>query len=96
MKKILLLLGFMLFISQYVGATQARLDGFGGLPSWAIGEDDSLIWYNPAYLSDYSNYLWAELGEVSAYGNVYSSWGVLSTDLKIILKLWGYFWLNHT
>lgn len=82
MKKILLLLCVLLFISRYAGATQARLGGLGNLPSWAIGEDDSLVWYNPAYMSNYSNYLWAELGEANAFGNIDSSWGGASYGFK--------------
>lgn len=91
MKKILLLLCVMLFISQSAEATQARLGGLGTLPSWAIGEDDSLIWYNPAYISNYSNYLWAELGESNAFGNAISSWGGASYGFKDNTRTLGLF-----
>ncbi|MDD5492200.1 MAG: hypothetical protein PHV60_05920 [bacterium] len=91
MKKILLFLCFLLLINRSAGATQARLDGFGLLPSWAIEEDDSLIWYNPVYISNYPDYLWAELGESDVFGNADSSWGGISYGFKDSTRTVGLF-----
>ncbi|MDD5132611.1 MAG: hypothetical protein PHH44_08135 [bacterium] len=91
MKKLLLSLCIMLLFSQYARATQSRLDGLGSLPLWSISEDDSLIWYNPVYISNYPDYLWLELGESDGSGSADSSWGGVSCGFKDSTRTLGLF-----
>jgi hypothetical protein len=85
MKKILLVAVAMLFAVSIASASMTRLAGMG-LSTWMV-DDDANIWFSPAYINDYPNKIWGDLGTGGA-GVSTNQWGGASLRL-----LWG--WLGN-
>jgi hypothetical protein len=78
MKKLIAVIAVLMIFSSISEATYTRLCGLGLSGNnnsyvWMVN-DDYNIWLNPAYVSDYSNSVWLELGT----GPTTNQWGGLS------------------
>lgn len=70
----------MLFTVSLVYASQTRLAEMG-LQNWMI-DDDANIWFSPAYINDYPNRVWIDIGLDYKYPAItFPQWGGVSLSL---------------
>jgi len=77
MKRLCLAAVVMLFAVSFAHANPTRLVEMG-LQNWMF-DDDSNIWFSPAYINEYANMAWVDVGFDFAYPTLmFSQWGGVS------------------